>query len=59
MNFIARMGNAKEALRLITHELEDINQAIDFCKEHDYRDLWEDLINFSLDKPRKNVSLRA
>ena len=47
------MGNAKEALRLITHELEDINQAIEFCKEHDDGDLWRDLINFSMDKPRK------
>lgn len=45
------MGNSREALRLITHELEDIVQAIDFCKEHDDRDLWTDLINFSMDKP--------
>lgn len=45
------MGNTKEALRLIIYVLDDIYQAIDFCKEHDDTELWEDLINFSLDKP--------
>lgn len=25
--------------------------AIEFCKEHDDSDLWDDLINKSLDKP--------
>ena len=48
---VGRMRNAREALRLITHELKDIQQAIEFCKEHDDRDLWDDLIAFSLDKP--------
>jgi hypothetical protein len=50
------MGNAKEALRIITDVLDDIYQAIDFCKEHDDRDLWEDLIKFALDKPSKDIS---
>lgn len=45
------MGNAEEALRLIIHILDDIYQAIEFCKENDDTDLWEDLINYSLDKP--------
>ncbi|XP_035706233.1 vacuolar protein sorting-associated protein 41 homolog isoform X2 [Folsomia candida] len=48
---LGRMGNTKEALRLIIYVLDDIYQAIDFCKEHDDTELWEDLINFSLDKP--------
>jgi len=50
---LGRMGNTKEALRLITDELDDINQAIDFCKEYDDRDLWDDLISYSLEKPSK------
>lgn len=47
------MGNTKQALQQITEELQDINQAIEFCKEHDDKELWEDLINCSLDKPSK------
>ena len=46
-----RMGKRKEALELITHDLKDVGQAIDFCKEHDDEELWEDLINYSIDKP--------
>ena len=47
------MGNTKEALRLITNQLRDVNKAIDFCKGENDRELWEDLINFSIDKPCK------
>lgn len=32
-------------------ELGDIDRAINFCKEHDDTDLWEDLIKYSLKKP--------
>ncbi|CAG2062815.1 unnamed protein product [Timema podura] len=39
-----RIGNTKEALELITKELQNIEQAIEFCKEHDDMELWEDLI---------------
>lgn len=48
---LGRMGNTKLALRLIVEELQDIDRAIEFCKEHDDKDLWEDLINYSLKKP--------
>jgi len=51
------MGNAKEALRIITNILDDIYQAIEFCKEYDDKDLWEDLIKFALDKPSKTFYL--
>ena len=47
------MGNANEALKLITNQLGDVNQAIDFCKEQNDPELWEDLINHSIDKPCK------
>ena len=45
------MGNTKQALSLITNELRDVDKAIEFCKEHDDSELWEDLINYSVDKP--------
>ncbi|GFT96345.1 vacuolar protein sorting-associated protein 41 homolog [Nephila pilipes] len=48
---LGRMGNTKQALQQITEQLQDINQAIEFCKEHDDKELWEDLIQCSLDKP--------
>ena len=48
---LGRMGNTKEALKLITDKLDDINFAIEFCKEHSDPDLWEDLIEYSMNKP--------
>ncbi|KAK3103437.1 hypothetical protein FSP39_019243 [Pinctada imbricata] len=48
---LGRMGNTKQALQLITSQLKDVDQAIEFCKEHNEPDLWEDLISFSIDKP--------
>lgn len=52
------MGNTKEALRLITTVLEDIHQAIDFCKEYDDKELWNNLIDFALDKPGKTLGTK-
>ena len=48
---LARMGNTTEALQLITGELNDIGRAVEFCKEHDDEDMWESLIDYSIDKP--------
>lgn len=48
---LGRGGNRKEALRVIINESRDINQAIEFCKEHDDRDLWKDLIDYGVQKP--------
>lgn len=45
---LGRIGNFKEALNLIIKELGDIEQAINFCKEHHDMELWEDLISYSL-----------
>jgi hypothetical protein len=41
----------KRALYLIIDRLNDVNKAIDFAKEQDDPDLWEDLLNYSMDKP--------
>lgn len=51
VGFSGRIGDTKEALELIIKELKDMQQATTFCQEHDDPDLWNDLINHSLDKP--------
>ncbi|XP_072029867.1 vacuolar protein sorting-associated protein 41 homolog isoform X2 [Amphiura filiformis] len=48
---LGRMGNTKQALRLIMEDLDDVDKAIDFAKEHDDTELWDDLIAYSMDKP--------
>ncbi|KAG1659621.1 Vacuolar protein sorting-associated protein 41 [Nymphon striatum] len=48
---LARMGNTTKALLLITEDLQDMHYAIEFCKEHDDKDLWEQLIKYTVDKP--------
>jgi hypothetical protein len=42
----------KRALFLIIDRLADVSQAISFAKQQDDPDLWEDLLNYSMDKPR-------
>ena len=46
-----KMGNPREALYIIVHKLCDIQMAIDFCKDNNDTDLWDDLINEAVDKP--------
>jgi len=38
----------------MTRELNDMESAIAFCQEHDDEELWNDLVNYSLDKPGMN-----
>ncbi|KAH8673522.1 WD domain-containing protein [Xylariales sp. PMI_506] len=45
-------GQMKRALYLIIDRLGDVSQAIAFAKEQDDPDLWDDLLNYSMDKPR-------
>ena len=49
------MGNQKQALQLITKRLQDVNKAIEFCKDINDEELWEDLITYSIDKPCKYI----
>lgn len=46
------MGNHRQALQLIINLLQDVKYAIDFCKEHNYESLWDELITYSMDKPK-------
>lgn len=41
----------KRALYLIIDRLNDVHKAIEFAKEQDDQDLWEDLLEYSMDKP--------
>ncbi|KAL3832067.1 hypothetical protein ACJMK2_023745 [Sinanodonta woodiana] len=48
---LGRMGNLSQALNLITSKLRKVEHAIDFCKEHNDEELWDNLISYSIDKP--------
>lgn len=54
---LARMGNTKQALCYITQNLDDIDWAIEFCKEQQDTELWNDLIRMSMRKPQAIRSL--
>ncbi|KAJ9191604.1 hypothetical protein DTO164E3_8778 [Paecilomyces variotii] len=49
---LSKMGQTKKALNLILSDLKDVSKAIAFAKSQDDPDLWEDLLNYSMDKPR-------
>lgn len=49
---LGRIGNTKEALRLLMNKIGDMEQAIFFCKEYDDKDLWEELVECSLSNPQ-------
>ncbi|KAK3385989.1 hypothetical protein B0H63DRAFT_433831 [Podospora didyma] len=48
----SKTGQMKRALTLIIDRLGDVSRAIAFAKEQDDPDLWEDLLEYSMDKPR-------
>ncbi|KAG9532275.1 WD domain-containing protein, partial [Aureobasidium melanogenum] len=47
---LSKTGQTKRALFLIIRELGDVSQAISFTKENP--DLWDDLLDYSMDKPK-------
>ena len=48
---LSKTGQTKDALFLIIDELNDESQAISFAKTQDDPDLWNDLLDYSMDKP--------
>uniref|UniRef100_A0A8C4NBS6 Vacuolar protein sorting-associated protein 41 homolog n=1 Tax=Eptatretus burgeri TaxID=7764 RepID=A0A8C4NBS6_EPTBU len=48
---LSRMGDSRQALKMITRELNNVDKAIDFAKEQDDPELWDDLINYAITKP--------
>ncbi|KAI9677852.1 MAG: Vacuolar protein sorting-associated protein 41 [Trizodia sp. TS-e1964] len=49
---LSKTGQTKRALFLIIDRLHDVSQAISFAKSQDDPDLWNDLLDYSMDKPR-------
>ncbi|KAG0655802.1 Vacuolar protein sorting-associated protein 41 [Rhodotorula mucilaginosa] len=49
---LGRMGDNKRALTLIIERLGDVQRAIDFAREQNDTDLWEDLLKYCETKPR-------
>lgn len=49
---LSKMGQTKRALNLILSDLKDVSQAISFAKSQEDPDLWEDLMDYSMDKPK-------
>ncbi|TGZ82953.1 hypothetical protein EX30DRAFT_339204 [Ascodesmis nigricans] len=49
---LSKTGQTKRALFLIIDKLGDVSQAIEFAKTQDDPDLWNDLLDYSMDKPR-------
>lgn len=48
---LAKEGRTNQALMIIIEKLSDVSQAIAFAKEQDDPDLWDDLLNYSMNKP--------
>jgi len=47
-----RMGNNKKGLKLLIDHIGDVKQAIDFIETQNDQDLWEDLIDYSMQRPK-------
>ena len=48
---LSKEGRTQTALFIIIEKLDDVSLAISFAKEQDDPDLWEDLLNYSMNKP--------
>ena len=49
---LSKTGDLKKALFLIINELNDVSKAIAFAKEQDDEGLWNDLLDYSMSRPR-------
>lgn len=49
---LSKEGRTAQALRLIIDSLDDVSQAIAFAKEQNDVSLWDDLLDYSMNKPR-------
>jgi hypothetical protein len=48
---LAKEGRIRQALFVIIEKLGDVSQAIAFAKEQDDKELWNDLLEYSMNKP--------
>ncbi|KAI9500149.1 hypothetical protein BX070DRAFT_196326 [Coemansia spiralis] len=54
---LGRMGDNHRALMLIIDQLRDVPRAIEFAKEQNDPELWNDLVMYSRDKPEFIIGL--
>lgn len=48
---LGKVGQNKRALKLVLEELEDPDQAIEFAKQQNDQELWDDLLDYCLTRP--------
>ena len=56
---LSNTGQLRKALFLIIDELRDVSKAIEFAKEQDDKELWEDLLEYSMSRPKFIAGLLA
>ncbi|KAK5101974.1 Vacuolar protein sorting-associated protein 41 [Lithohypha guttulata] len=49
---LSKTGSLKKALSLIIDQLQDVPKAIEFAKEQGDKGLWDDLLDYSMSRPR-------
>lgn len=49
---LSKEGRTTQALRLIIDQLGDVSQTISFAKDQNDQGLWDDLLDYSMSKPR-------
>ncbi|KAL2920015.1 Vacuolar protein sorting-associated protein 41 [Polyrhizophydium stewartii] len=54
---LGKMGDSRRALMLIIERLGDVERAIQFAKDQNDEDLWEEFLKYSMDKPAFIVGL--
>lgn len=47
----SRLGDTSRALQMIVQELGDVDMALEFVQKWKDRDLWNDLVRYSIVKP--------
>jgi len=52
VHLLSAVGQMRRALYLIIDQIGDVSQAIAFAKDTDDESLWNDLLDYSMDKPR-------
>ncbi|KAJ3124212.1 Vacuolar protein sorting-associated protein 41 [Nowakowskiella sp. JEL0407] len=54
---LGKLGNNRQALYMIIERLRDVKRAIEFAKEQNDDELWDDLLKYSMDKPTFIIGL--
>ncbi|KAI9184101.1 Vacuolar protein sorting-associated protein 41 [Blastocladiella emersonii ATCC 22665] len=49
---LGRIGNHKRAMEIMMDRMDDIEMAIEYAKRQQDEDLWHDLVDFAVEKPK-------